>query len=79
LAEKTGVHRFDELIQLPDCLAGTLADMNLTTREFTHPKFSELFDGIFVGTKNNAIIQVLGQGNELTSRRLVSEFPHGTT
>jgi hypothetical protein len=76
LAEETGAHRFDELIRLPDCLAGTLADMNLVTREFTHPKFNELFDGIFVGAMNNAIIQVLGKGNELTTRRLVAPSPH---
>jgi hypothetical protein len=72
LADKTGTHRFDELIRLPDSLAGTLADMNLNTCEFTHPKFSELFEGIFVGSTNNTIIHVLGAGEQLTTRRLAS-------
>jgi hypothetical protein len=72
LADKTGTHRFDELIRLPDCLAGTLADMDFNTRKFTHPKFGELFEGIFVGSTNNAIVQVLGEGEHLITRRIAS-------
>lgn len=58
LPEKTGAHRFDELIRLPDYLAGTLADVNLATLTYSRDKFAEVLASVFVDSPNNWIVQV---------------------
>lgn len=70
LPDAAGAHRFDELIRLPDHLAGTLADIDLATRTFTHPKFEAMLKNVFTDSRNNTIVQVLGANGRLTTRRL---------
>lgn len=69
--ERTGVHRHDELVRLPDYLAGTLADLDIETINFTHPKFETLFKTVFINSPNNAIIRVMGNAERLTAQRLL--------
>lgn len=71
IPEKSGQHRYDELVRLPDYLAGTLADINLETLEFTHEKFEQVWRKVFVRSRNNAVVQVLGNSERVTIRRLV--------
>lgn len=71
IPEKTGKNRNDELVRLPDHLAGTLADFDIEAGAFTHEKFGTIFGDVFVNSPNNAIIQVLGDASRVTTRRLV--------
>jgi hypothetical protein len=70
IPEKTGKNINDELVRLPDHLAGTLADFDIEARAFTHEKFSTMFDDVFVNSPNNTVIQVLGDASRVTTRRL---------
>jgi hypothetical protein len=71
LPEKSGRHRFDELVRLPDYLAGTMADLDVENIAFTHKKFETMFKNVFFESTNNAIIQVLGDSTRVTARRLM--------
>jgi hypothetical protein len=71
LPEKSGRHRFDELVRLPDYLAGTMADFDVANIAFTHKKFETMFKNVFFESTNNAIIQVLGDSTRVTARRLM--------
>lgn len=65
-----GVNDYEELIRLPDYLAGTLADLALPKIEFSHDKFPPIFKQLFVEASNNAVLQVTMSGDQLTTRRL---------
>lgn len=65
-----GVNEYAELIRLPDYLAGTLADLALPDLEFTHVKFPPIFTQVFVNASNNAVVQVLMNGSQMTTRRI---------
>lgn len=71
IPEKSDQHRYDELVRLPDYLAGTLADINLETLTFTHEKFNQMWRGVFVDSPNNNVIQALGNAERVTIRRLL--------
>lgn len=62
--------KYDELIRIPDYLAGTLADLNMNTGEFTKDKFYTVFFDSLVESKNHSVIQVYGNGERLSSRRI---------
>jgi hypothetical protein len=62
--------KYDELIRIPDYLAGTLADLNMDTGEFTKDKFYTVFFDSLVGSKNHSVIQIYGNGERLSSRRI---------
>jgi hypothetical protein len=70
IPEKSGQHRYDELVRLPDYLAGTLADIDLDTLKFTHEKFEQMWRGAFVRSPNNTIVQVLGNAERVTTKRI---------
>jgi hypothetical protein len=70
IPEKSGRHRYDELVRLPDYLAGTLADIDLSTLAFTHEKFAEVWRSAFVRSPNNSVVQVLGNAERVTVRRI---------
>jgi len=70
IPEKSGQHRYDELVRLPDYLAGTLADIDLDTLKFTHEKFEQMWRGALVRSPNNTVIQVLGNAERVTTRRI---------
>ncbi|MGX5799652.1 hypothetical protein ACWGS9_00195 [Bradyrhizobium sp. Arg314] len=70
-----GVKEYSELIRLPDYLAGTLADLTLPALEFTHDKFRPVFANVFVNSPNNAVIEVLGSKEKVTTRRMGFSAP----
>ncbi|WP_233112718.1 hypothetical protein [Aggregatibacter actinomycetemcomitans] len=55
---------FDELVRLPDFIAGTLADYNKEENEFSHDKFIPLFEKVFTNENKNLIFNVfIGKNN----------------
>jgi hypothetical protein len=67
LPNRTGEHRFDALIRLPDYLAGTLADIG-TDMSYSKEKFGEMLHGVFVDSPNNWVVQVASNGERVTAR-----------
>lgn len=74
LPEKTGKHRFDELIRLPDYLAGTVADLDATDMSFSKDKFAVVMKNVFVNSINNWIVQVFSDGEKIVARSI--QFQH---
>lgn len=68
LPEKTGKHRFDEMVRLPDYLAGTLADIDLDEITFSKKKFNTVLQGVFVNSQNNWVIELLSDVEKITAR-----------
>lgn len=66
--EPTGKHRFDEMVRLPDYLAGTLADLEFDTMSFSREKFSTVLHNVFVNNQNNWIVQLLSDSEKVTAR-----------
>lgn len=67
LPNRTGEHRFDALIRLPDYLAGTLADIG-TDMSYSRAKFGEMLHGVFVNSPNNWVVQLSSNGEKVTAR-----------
>ncbi len=70
-SEKAGKHRFDDLIRLPDYLAGTLADLNAETMAVSKEKFNAILNSVFVNAKNNWLVQLLSNGERITARSVL--------
>lgn len=68
IPEKTGKHRFDELIRLPDYLAGTLADLDSETMAVSKEKFDVVLHSVFVNSENNWLIQLQSTDERITAR-----------
>ncbi len=68
IPERTGKHRFDELVRLPDYLAGTLADLDSETMAVSKEKFDVVLNSVFVNSKNNWLVQLLSIGERITAR-----------
>jgi hypothetical protein len=68
IPEKTGKHRFDELVRLPDYLAGTLADLNSETMAVSREKFGVVLNKVFINSKNNWMVELLSTGERITAR-----------
>ncbi len=68
IPEKAGKHRFDELVRLPDYLAGTLADLDAETMAVSREKFNAVLNNVFVNSKNNWLVQLLSSGERITAR-----------
>lgn len=71
IPEKTGKHRFDELVRLPDYLAGTLADLNSETMAVSKEKFDVVLNKVFVNSKNNWLVQLVPTGEGITARSVL--------
>lgn len=69
--EKTAVNAYDELVRIPDYLAGTLADFDIEKQEFSKDKYYQMLKQSLVNSQNHAIIQVSGDSQKLSARRLV--------
>lgn len=69
LPDRTGKHRFDALIRLPDYLAGTLADIG-PDMSYTKEKFGEMLHGVFVNSPNNWVTQLTSNGEKVTVRSM---------
>jgi len=65
-----GTQDYAEQIRLPDYLAGLCADIKIPEIKFTHTKFNTIFDQVFINSTNNVLIEVLGNQEKLTTRRL---------
>ena len=70
IPEKTGKNFYDELIRIPDYLAGTLADIDIDENEFSKDKYYTVLYHSLVNSKNHAIFHVYGDSSKLSSRRL---------
>lgn len=68
LPEKTGKYRFDELIRLPDYLAGTLADLSLVDMSYSKDKFGTVVHQVFVESPNNWVVNLSSDGEKITVR-----------
>lgn len=69
--EKSGKNFFDELIRIPDYLAGTLADLDIAANVFSKDKYNTVLLGSMVNSANHVVLNISGSGNELSCRRLV--------
>lgn len=67
LPEKTGRHRYDALIRLPDYLAGTLADIG-PDMSYSKDKFREMLHAVFVNSPNNCVVQLTSIDERITAR-----------
>lgn len=65
-----GVNQYNEFIRIPDYLAGTMADIALPSMDFTHDKFRPIFADVFVNSQNNALVEILGNREKITTRRI---------
>jgi hypothetical protein len=65
-----GTKNYAEHVRLPDYLAGLCADINLPNMEFSHTKFERIFGEAIINSKNNVLLQVLGNPEKITVRRL---------
>lgn len=54
IPERTGKHRFDELVRLSDYLAGTLADLDSETMSVSKEKFDVVLNSVFVNSRGCA-------------------------
>ncbi|MFA1677420.1 hypothetical protein ACDY97_33220 [Rhizobium mongolense] len=70
-----GENQYNAFIRIPDYLAGTVADMTLPSMTFTHEKFQPVFDNVFVNAPNAALIEVLGNKEKITARRVGFSAP----
>jgi hypothetical protein len=70
-ATKENAALYDELIRIPDHIAGTMADFNMQTSSFSKAKFRELSLYSLTNAENHAIIQVSGDRSAVSSRRLI--------
>lgn len=68
IPEQTGKHRYDEIIRLPDYLAGTLADLNSETMVMSRDKFDVVLNHVFVNSKTNWVVQLLSGEGRITAR-----------
>jgi hypothetical protein len=71
IPEKAGKHRFDELVRLPDYLAGTLADLDSETMSVSKEKFDVVLNNVFVDSRNNWLVQLLSTGERITARSVL--------
>ena len=68
---KSGVNEHDELVRIPDYLAGTIADLDISENKFSKSKYYTVLEHSLVNSKNHAVIHVLGSGQDLYVKRLV--------
>lgn len=68
---KSGINEYDELIRIPDYLAGTIADLDILNTEFSKNKYYTVFKHSIVNSGNHAIIHISGSGQNLHTKRLV--------
>lgn len=68
---KLGVNFFDELIRIPDYIAGTLADLNIETNSFTKNKYGTVLLESIANSHNHVVINISGYDNKLTCKRLI--------
>lgn len=68
LPEKCGQHRYDDLVRLPDYLAGTLADLDTNTMSWSKQKFGQVLQHVFVNSPNNWVVQMSSTADEVVAR-----------
>jgi hypothetical protein len=68
---KSGINEYDVLVRIPDYLAGTLADLDISANEFSKDKYYAVFEHALVNSRNHAIIHIRGESQNIYTRRLV--------
>ena len=76
IPEQTGKHRYDELVRLPDYLAGTLADLNNETMALSRDKFDVVLNSVFINSKTNWVVQLLSSERLVTARSALFRGQH---
>ncbi|MFZ6758139.1 hypothetical protein ACO0K9_13095 [Undibacterium sp. Ji50W] len=66
IPDKVGKYRFDELIRLPDYLAGTLADLSLDNMSSSREKFETVLHQVFVDSPNNWVVILNSDSEKIT-------------
>lgn len=69
-AQKSGADTYDELVRIPDYLAGTLADFDIDKQVFSKDKYYKMLQYSLVNSENHAIFQIYGDSKKLSARRL---------
>lgn len=68
--EDSGPNYLDPLIRMPDYLAAAGSDMNLTTLEFSHPKFESIGTACFLQAPNGVLCTLSWSGEGFLVRRI---------
>lgn len=71
IPEKTCKRRFDELVRLPDYLAGTAVDLDSETIAVSKEEFDVVLSSVCVNTKNYWLVQLLSTGECITARSVL--------
>jgi hypothetical protein len=68
--DKSGKNDYDELVRIPDYLAGTLADLKMDDVSFSKDKYYTVLYESIANSPNHAILHVYGNANKLSCRRI---------
>ena len=61
--EASGPLFYDSFLRVPDLIAGTLADVNFSGIEFSHPKFEPVFHDLLVSNEKNIFFGLQGDSS----------------
>jgi hypothetical protein len=72
IPEKDGENYLDELIRIPDYLAGTLADFFIENNSFTNQKYNHILFNSLADSNNHSVIQIIDEikGEKIFTRRV---------
>lgn len=66
---------YDELVRIPDFIAGTVASIKDVNSEFKNIKYYPVYFGTIVNASNHTIIAIGDQNNDLYIRRMIYRIP----
>jgi hypothetical protein len=69
-SKKDTIDDFEELVRIPDFLAGTIAELKGTDYNFRHKKYYPVFFEAIVNAKNHSIIAVDDNKDDFYTRRM---------
>jgi hypothetical protein len=71
VTSKNGIEdNYDELVRIPDFIAGTMASVNKTDYDFNHSKYYPIFYGTIVNAKNHSVIAIDDKNQDIYTRRM---------
>ena len=69
-SKKGTIDDYEELVRIPDFLAGTIAELNGTDCNFRHEKYYPIFYETIVNAKNHSIIAIDDKKDDFYTRRM---------
>ena len=69
-SKKGTIDDYEELVRIPDFLAGTIAELNGKDSNFRHEKYYPIFYETIVNAKNHSIIAIDDKENDFYTRRM---------